>query len=148
MANYRDAAVAARNAFGALDRSWPARRTGFAGRMPTGYSDHVATLDRLRWLAALLDTAVRLPGGARVGADAIIGLVPGIGDAITTAMAAYIVYEAKRLGVPKRKLLRMAANVAIDGLVGAVPILGDLFDVAFKANIRNLRIIERHFADA
>jgi len=120
------------------------RRTGFAGRMPDGYADQARTLERLRWLAVLLDTAVRLPGGIRIGADAVIGLAPGVGDAITTAMAAYIVYEAHRLGLPKHKLLRMAANVAIDGLVGAVPVFGDLFDVAFKANIRNLKIIEDH----
>lgn len=119
-------------------------RTGFAGPMQTGYADQQRTLARLRRLAMLLDTAVRLPGGMRVGADAIIGLAPGVGDAITTALAAYIVYEARRLGLPKHKLLRMAANVAIDGLVGAVPVFGDIFDVAFKANIRNLRIIEEH----
>jgi uncharacterized membrane protein YbhN (UPF0104 family) len=112
--------------------------------MPSGYADQERSLERLRRLAVLLDTAVHLPGGIRVGADAIIGLAPGIGDAITTAMAAYIVYEAHRLGLPKHKLLRMAANVAIDGLVGAVPVFGDIFDVAFKANIRNLRIIEDH----
>lgn len=119
-------------------------RPGFAGRMPRRHADQERTLERLRRLAVLLDTAVRLPGGIRVGADSIVGLAPGIGDAITTAMAAYIVYEAHRLGVPTHKLWRMAANVAIDGLVGAVPIVGDIFDVAFKANIRNLEIIERH----
>jgi hypothetical protein len=121
-------------------------RTGFTGRMPRGYADEQQTLERLRWLATLLDTAVRLPGGIRVGADAIIGLAPGVGDALSTAMAAYIVYEAKRLGLPKHKILRMVANVAIDSLVGAVPLLGDIFDVAFKANIRNLKIIEEHLA--
>ena len=119
-------------------------RTGFAGRMESGYVDREATLARLRTLATLLDTAVRLPGGIRIGADAIIGLAPGVGDALTTALAAYIVYEAHRLGLPKHKIWRMAANVGIDSVVGAVPILGDIFDVAFKANIRNLRIIEEH----
>jgi hypothetical protein len=120
--------------------------SGFVGRIETGYRDREATLERLRWLATLLDTAVRLPGGVRVGADAIIGLVPGIGDALTTVLAAYIVAEAHRLGLPRRKIVRMAANVAIDSLVGAVPIVGDIFDVAFKANIRNLAIIEEHLA--
>ena len=121
--------------------------TGFAGRMETPYSDRDAALARLRKLAVLLDTAVTLPGGIKVGADSIIGLAPGIGDAITTAMAAYFVYEARRLGVPKHKLARMLGNLAIDGLVGAIPILGDLFDVAFKANMRNLAIIEEHFSE-
>ncbi|HEX2215355.1 MAG TPA: DUF4112 domain-containing protein [Xanthobacteraceae bacterium] len=121
--------------------------TGFAGRMTGSYTDRRATLARLRSLATLLDTAVRLPGGIRVGADSIIGLAPGIGDAITTAFAAYIVFEAHRLGLPKHKIMRMIANVAIDGVVGAVPVVGDLFDVAFRANMRNLAIIEKHFAD-
>jgi hypothetical protein len=121
--------------------------TGFAGRMETPYSDRTARLARLRSLARLLDTAVRLPGGFRIGADSVLGLAPGIGDALTTLMAAYIVYEAHQLGVPKHKLWRMAANVAIDGLVGSVPVVGDLFDVAFKANMRNIAIIEEHFGD-
>ena len=120
--------------------------TGFAGSMNWMPTDRVARVARLRSLAILLDTAIRLPGGIRVGADAVIGLAPGVGDALTTAMAAYIVYEAYRLGVPKHKLVRMAANVAIDGILGAVPVLGDIFDVAFKANIRNIAIIEDHFA--
>ena len=119
--------------------------TGYAGRMDRAQGDHLGRIARLRALAVLLDTAITLPGGIRLGADAIIGLAPGIGDAITTALAAYIVYEAHRLGVPKHKLMRMAANVAIDGIVGSVPVVGDLFDVAFKANIRNLAIIEEHF---
>ena len=120
--------------------------TGFAGSMNWMPTDRVARVARLRSLATLLDTAIRLPGGIRVGADAVIGLAPGVGDALTTAMAAYIVYEAHRLGVPKHKLVRMAANVAIDGILGAVPVLGDIFDAAFKANIRNIAIIEDHFA--
>ena len=119
--------------------------TGFAGRMETPYGDRAATLARLRRLAVLLDTAIVMPGGIRVGADAIIGLAPGIGDAITTAMAAYFVYEAHRLGLPKHKLARMIGNLAIDGIVGTIPLFGDIFDVAFKANIRNLAIIEEHF---
>jgi hypothetical protein len=118
--------------------------TGFAGRMDWASSDRQARVARLRSLAVLLDTAIRLPGGIRIGADSVLGLAPGVGDALTTLMAAYIVFEAHRLGVPKHKLLRMAGNVAIDGLVGSIPILGDLFDVAFRANIRNIRIIEEH----
>ena len=121
--------------------------TGFAGRTEWTHVDHAPRIARLRSLAVLLDTAITLPGGIRLGADSIIGLAPGIGDAVTTALAAYIVYEAHRLGVPKHKLMRMAANVAIDGIVGSVPVVDDLFDVAFKANIRNLAIIDEHFRD-
>jgi hypothetical protein len=120
--------------------------TGFVGRYEGGFTDRAATLDRLRRLAVLLDTAIRLPGGIRIGADSVVGLAPVVGDALTTLLASYIVYEAHRLGLPKRKIWRMAANVALDGVVGAVPLVGDLFDMAFKANIRNLRIIENHFA--
>ena len=119
-------------------------RPGFAGRMPSGHAEQERALARLRQLAVLLDTAVRLPGGIRLGADSIVGLAPGIGDTLTAAVALYIVYEAHRLGLPTHKLWRMAANVAIDSLFGAVPVLGDIFDVAFKANIRNLAIIEEH----
>ncbi len=103
-------------------------------------------IERLDRLATLLDTAFVLPGtNFRFGADALIGLVPGIGDGVTTALAAFIVYEAHRLGVPRRVLIRMIGNVAIDGVVGAVPVFGDLFDVAFRANRRNVRILREHF---
>lgn len=103
-------------------------------------------IERLDRLATLLDTAFVIPGtNIRFGADALIGLAPGIGDSVTTALAAYIVYEAHRLGVPRRVLIRMIGNVAIDGIVGAVPVFGDLFDVAFRANRRNVRILREHF---
>lgn len=103
-------------------------------------------IERLDRLATLLDVAFVLPGtNIRFGADALIGLVPGVGDSVTTALAAWIVYEAHKLGVPRRVLIRMAGNVAIDGLIGAVPVFGDLFDVAFRANRRNVRILREHF---
>ena len=104
------------------------------------------TLARLDRLARLLDTAISIPGTKiRFGADAIVGLLPGIGDAVTTGLSAYIVYEAHRLGVPRALLGRMVANVALDGLVGAVPVVGDMFDVMWKANRRNLRLLREHF---
>lgn len=103
-------------------------------------------IERLDRLATLLDVAFVLPGtNIRFGADALIGLVPGVGDSVTTALAAWIVYEAHKLGVPRRVLIRMMGNVAIDGLIGTVPVLGDLFDVAFRANRRNVRILREHF---
>ena len=105
------------------------------------------TIERLDRLSRVLDTALVIPGtGIRFGADAIIGLVPGIGDGVTAALAAWIVYEAHRLGVPRRVLIRMIGNVAIDGIVGSVPFFGDLFDVAFRANRRNVRILREHFS--
>jgi C4-dicarboxylate transporter len=105
----------------------------------------IDALDRLERFARLMDTAVRIPGtGVRLGLDSLIGLVPGIGDAISAAFATWIVAEAARLGVPRRKLARMLGNVAIDACVGAIPIAGDLFDVYFKANTRNFEILREH----
>jgi CheY-like chemotaxis protein len=104
-----------------------------------------ARIDRLDRLSRLLDTAILIPGtGIRFGADAVIGLMPIIGDTITTALSAWIVYEARRLGTPRRLILRMIANVAADGLFGAVPLAGDLFDVLFRANRRNMRLLLEH----
>ncbi|MEZ5788402.1 MAG: DUF4112 domain-containing protein [Xanthobacteraceae bacterium] len=97
---------------------------------------------RLDRVATLLDTAFVIPGtGVRFGADAMIGLVPGIGDVITTALALWLVYEAHRLGAPRHLLARMLGNVALDGLVGATPVVGDVFDVLWRANRRNARLL-------
>lgn len=123
--------------------------TGFAGRYETAANvDVEATMKRLRWLANVLDTAVRLPGGFRFGADSLIGLAPGIGDLATTAIACYFVYEGRRLGLPKTALTAMAGNVVLVLVLGATPILGDLADTWFKANVRNLAIIEKHVGRA
>jgi Domain of unknown function (DUF4112) len=104
-----------------------------------------ARIERLDRLSRLLDTAILIPGtNIRFGADAVIGLVPGIGDAITTALSVWIVYEAHQLGVPRHLILRMIANVAIDGMVGAVPLAGDALDVLFRANRRNMRLLSEH----
>lgn len=104
----------------------------------------IATLRRLRRLANLLDTAFTIPGTRwRIGLDAIIGLVPGVGDLVTSAFALYIVVEAHRLGVRGGTLARMLANVAIDFLIGSIPLLGDIFDTAWKCNVRNLQLLER-----
>ncbi|MBV9076574.1 MAG: DUF4112 domain-containing protein [Methylobacteriaceae bacterium] len=105
------------------------------------------SLARLDALSRLLDTAFVLPGTKfRFGVDGLIGLIPGVGDAISAVLSSYIIWEAKRLGLPRWKLARMGANVALDTAVGAVPFLGDLFDMAFKSNRRNLRIIQDHLA--
>jgi hypothetical protein len=106
--------------------------------------ERVARLDAL---ATLLDTAFILPGtNVRFGFDALIGLVPGIGDAITTAISLYIVHEARQLGAPTHLILRMLANVAVDGFVGAVPLVGDAFDVLWRANRRNVRLLREWLA--
>lgn len=101
----------------------------------------------LRRLAWLLDDAITLPGGYRIGLDGLIGLVPGIGDAIGLAASSYIIFRARNFGVPRVVMARMIGNVAMDTIVGAVPVLGDLFDFAYKANRRNLALMEQYLAD-
>lgn len=97
---------------------------------------------RLVALARVLDNRFRLPGlGVRVGIDPLLGLLPGAGDAISAAIHAYILVEAWRLGATRRQLAAMLANVAIDTLAGSLPVVGDVFDVAFKASVRNLKIM-------
>ncbi len=111
--------------------------------------DHQETLHRLRQLAQLLDNRFEVPGtGFRFGADALLGLVPGIGDALGGVLSLYIIYSGARLGVRYRALTRMLWNTGIDTLLGAIPLLGDLFDVAWQANRLNVAIVleelERH----
>jgi hypothetical protein len=102
-----------------------------------------AGVARLRTLSRLLDNQFRIPGtNFRFGLDAIVGLVPGLGDVAGAVASSAIIFEAARLGAPKTVLARMMANVGIEMLVGAIPALGDLFDVIFKANIRNMRLVE------
>jgi hypothetical protein len=104
---------------------------------------------RIDALATLMDTAFLIPGTqVRFGLDAMIGLVPGIGDAITTAMSLYIVNEARALGAPPLLIARMIGNVALDGVVGIVPLVGDIFDVAFRANRRNMALLRAHLDKA
>jgi len=98
-----------------------------------------------RALARLLDSAIRIPGtGIRIGLDPILGLIPGLGDVAGAGMAGYTVLLAARLGAPRSVILRMLGNVALDTLVGAVPLLGDLFDAGWKANTRNVALLERY----
>ena len=100
-------------------------------------------LERLRRVGYLLDNSIPIPGTRlRVGIDAVIGLVPGIGDLVGGLLSLYILVEASRLGVSRAVLARMAWNVALDTLVGEVPILGDLFDAGYKANLRNLALLD------
>ncbi len=106
-----------------------------------------ARVRRLQTLAWLLDSSIVLPGGYRIGIDPILGLVPGIGDAIGALVSAYIVNEARALGVPRTILMRMMGNVLLDTLVGSIPLAGDLFDAAFKANMRNLALLQRYHLD-
>src|ERR1700712_4514919 len=111
----------------------------------SGSQSRAERIARLDALANLLDTAFIFPGtNVRFGIDAIIGLVPGIGDAITTVISLYIVREARALGVPRHVIARMLGNVALDGVVGAIPFLGDAFDVMWRANRRNMALLRKH----
>lgn len=103
---------------------------------------------RLERLATAMDSAFVVPGlGFRFGADSILGLVPGVGDAISLGLSGWLIIEARRLGAPPAMLTRMAANVAVDAVVGSVPLAGDVFDVFFKANRRNMTLVRKHIAD-
>ncbi len=100
---------------------------------------------RVEAMEAMLEGMFVIPGiRRRVGLDSLIGLVPVVGDVATAAMGAWIVWEARNIGLSKWQLTRMAANVGVDTLVGAIPFAGDLFDFLYRSNSRNLRIIRRH----
>lgn len=105
------------------------------------------TRQTLATLAWWLDSSIRLPGGWRIGADAILGLVPFLGDALGVLLSAYIVLQAARLHAPWSVLLRMMLNVAVEGLTGLVPLAGDVFDAAWKANLRNVKLLEAYLDD-
>src|SRR6185503_9317287 len=95
-------------------------------------------LQRVRGLAWLLDNSIPIPGTRmRIGLDAVIGLIPGLGDAAGAVLSSYILLEAGKLGAPRSTLLRMGANVLVESVVGIVPLVGDLFDAGWKANQRN-----------
>jgi hypothetical protein len=102
-------------------------------------------LRRSEWLAKFLDNAIAIPGTShRVGFDAVIGLVPGVGDLITTALGGIIIVEAVRVKAPGSMVAKMVGNVLLDGLMGAVPGLGDVVDIFFRSNTRNLALLREH----
>lgn len=107
-----------------------------------------AALRRVRSVSKLLDEAFRVPGtNYRIGIDPLIGILPGAGDAVTTALSLYPILEAYRLGVSRGTLAKMGARVAIDGVAGSIPVIGTLFDAVWKANKWNLRTVERHIQE-
>ena len=104
-----------------------------------------ASLQRLRSLAHLLDNAISIPGTSyRVGIDPLIGLLPGGGDLVMAAFSVYIVWESARLGLPRSTVMKMVSNLMFDTLAGSVPVAGDLLDVTWKANSKNVRLLEAH----
>ena len=108
-------------------------------------SKQISKLSKLRRVSRLLDNAIAIPGTKiRFGLDPIIGLLPGGGDTITGGIAAYIVVEAARMGVPREILGKMVTNILIDSFAGTVPVVGDLFDLGWKANVKNIELLEKH----
>jgi hypothetical protein len=114
-----------------------------ANQLPIG-RDPASVRQRLEAMEQLLERAFVVPGtNYRVGLDAVVGLVPVVGDLVTTAMGAWLVWEARNLGMSKFHLLRMGGNVGLDALIGAIPLVGDAFDFVFRSNTRNIRILKR-----
>ena len=111
--------------------------------LPPESAQERETRERLRFVAWLLDSSIPVPGTRfTIGVDALIGLVPLIGDLIGVLASTYILAEAGRMGVGRAVLARMAFNVALEGVVGIVPLFGDVFDAGWKANVRNVRLLE------
>lgn len=113
----------------------------WAEAVPDEAARRLRALERLSWI---LDRSIPL-GRWRIGIDPIIGLIPGIGDWLGTALSLYVVYQGARLGVSGPVVARMVGNVALEATVGAIPLLGDLFDFAWQANTRNMDLIKRHY---
>jgi hypothetical protein len=121
---------AARSMFDAMKAAGPTR------------SDAVR---RMEAVAYILDLAFVLPGtNQRVGLDAIIGLVPGFGDIVTTLLSSYVIWEARQLGLSRFAIARMLGNLAIHATIGSIPMIGDVFDAFFRVNQRNMRIVRSY----
>jgi hypothetical protein len=116
-----------------------------ARELPGFGRDPASIRRRVEAMEAMLEGLFVIPGtNRRVGLDSLVGLIPIVGDLATAAMGAWIVWEARNLGMSKWQITRMAANVGIDTVVGAIPFAGDLFDFLYKSNTKNLRIIHKH----
>lgn len=125
-----------------MEHEGGARRMGLD--LPVG-NDPAAIRRRVELLERLLERSFTIPGTRiPVGLDSVIGLVPVVGDLVTATMGAYIVWEARNLGLSKWQLWRMGGNIAMDTAIGAIPLVGDAFDLAFRSNTKNLRILRRH----
>jgi hypothetical protein len=107
--------------------------------------ERLRTLKRIRKFSRLLDASIGLPFVKfKIGLDPILGLIPGLGDAVTTLFSAYIIVMAARFGLPWRVIRQMAFNVGLEFVVGTIPLIGDIFDAFYKSNIRNLDLLEHH----
>jgi hypothetical protein len=128
-------------------RIWETTVTSYSYASPVNDTSFRASETRVRLnaLARFLDSAIRVPGtNVRFGADALLNLLPGIGTLTSKGMSAYLIWEARRLGVPTWTLVRMAGNVGLDFAISAVPIVGWVGDVFFRSNLRNMGLLREH----
>ena len=126
---------------GAASEAGPGTTRPPARRVPPDAATLAAGKREIAAFGRFLDSAIRLPGGYRIGWDGIIGLVPGVGDVVGMGLSGYLVWRAAQLGVSRATLARMAGNVVLEGVIGAVPVIGDAFDFVFKANNRNVALL-------
>lgn len=127
-----------------MDKTMPRRPEPVTFVLPTG-TDPASVRARVIAMERLLERSFTIPGiNMPVGLDALVGLVPVLGEIVTTAMGAYIIWEARNLGLSRWKLARMGANVLFDTAIGAIPLVGDAADLVFRSNTRNLRMILKH----
>ena len=119
---------------------------GRVTRLPRSEADRQRSLAEVQTLAWLLDNSIPVPGtgGRRFGIDAVIGLVPVVGDLVSGGLGLFVVWRASRMGLPRIVIARMLVNSTIDFVVGAIPFAGDAFDFWFKASTRNLALVRRH----
>ncbi|MEQ9621868.1 DUF4112 domain-containing protein [Coleofasciculus chthonoplastes] len=110
------------------------------------HNSKMSTLKRLRRLSHLLDNAIPIPGTPwRFGLDPVLGLLPGAGDFLGTAFSTYIVLEAARIGIPRSLLGQMVINILLDTVIGSVPVVGDIADATWKANAKNIELLETYW---
>lgn len=110
--------------------------------------DPKAALPAVRALANIMDRAVTIPGTkVTVGLDTLLGLLPGIGDTVSSLVGSYLILVAHRLGVPSAVLVRMVLNQGVDALIGLIPFAGDLIDIGYKSNVRNVNLLEQALVD-
>ena len=114
-------------------------------RLPRTERDRSRSLAEVEAMAWLLDNSIPVPGtGRRFGIDAIVGLVPVVGDIVSAGMGLFVVWRASRIGLPRIVVMRMLSVSAVDFAIGSIPLIGDAFDLWFKANTRNLALLRRH----
>ena len=120
-----------------------------SGRVTHARPDRSRSLAEVEFLAWLLDNSIPVPGtgGRRFGVDALVGFVPIVGDLFGGLLSLLVVWRGSRMGLPRVVVVRMLVNAAVDIVIGAIPIVGDAFDLWFKVNERNLRVIRRHLED-